>query len=116
MNIEDVPVVETWGHRFSRESKRMAARRIPKVPWLRELTPLLEHLTALPTPAEARFKRDETVGDRQPEPLVVLPSIEDEAVPLPPAVRERLALTGVPKLESVRILTGPKADAIAQEH
>jgi len=115
MNPEEIPMVETWGRRLSREAQRLMAKHMPELQWLRELGPLLDRVTSLPTPARDRFRRVEAIGFQQAKRLNTTPSIEDESLPLPPAVRDRLTPSGS-RLEGVHVHAGSKADEIAREH
>ena len=115
MKSDEIPIVDTWGRRLSWEAQRLMAKRMPELQWLRELAPLLDRITSLPAPAQDRFRRVESTGSQQAKRLNIKPSIEDESLPLPPAVRERLAPSGS-RLEGVHVHTGSKADEIAREH
>jgi len=115
MKPEEIPMVDTWGRRLSREAQQLMVKHMPQLNWLRELSPLLDRITSLPVPAQERFRRVETEGSQQLKRLINEPDINDESTLLPPTAREQLALSDI-RSQDVHIHTGSKADEIAREH
>ena len=49
----------TLGERLVREAQRIASSHVPAYPWLRLLDPVMERVSSLPAPSQARFQRTE---------------------------------------------------------
>jgi hypothetical protein len=127
--------IRTLGTRLAEIARQLELRHVPRVPWAGPLTELLEHVAALPAPADGRYARIEgpvgavdlatPAAGRRPDAesagagpagLRTRPSEPPAEVglPIPPDVRFRLDQLLEGGAEVARVHTDDVADRIAR--
>jgi len=105
------------GRSLALHARRLAAQRLPALPWLAALQPVIGRITALPIPAGERFRRKPTPGSfaaPRPPDRVDRPSWDEpDGEPVPAGLRTKLREVVGPGADVVRLHTGAHAAAVA---
>lgn len=130
--LGDEPAERTWqeklgaphvtlGQRLTQQAQALNAHRLPAMPWLHALQPVLERVTAQPVQT-MRYQRREA----PPRSVPVRATHRQEASAedmadawgayLPSDVRQRLVEVVGPGVEAMRVHTDAQADAMARAH
>jgi hypothetical protein len=107
MNVEAVETVDTLGMRLDRMGRRLIARRLPAMPWLRALQPVLRRATTAAATRARRFDRVEAN---------LAPWTPPSGARLPTPLRDRVERFTGPGLEALRVHDGPAASRVAEAH
>jgi len=109
----------TLGQHLTHQAQRVAGARLPNLPWLQALQPVLERVTAMPSSQE-RYQRclapTRPLPTRATRDLAEGEPIDTWGEPLPSDVQQRLQTVVGPGVTVVRTHTDALADVVARAH